>query len=303
MSKTTDSHKSGASPVFEIVAPQVWCHPIVLNSPHSGKLIPLNLLQQSRLSEFDLRKSEDSHVDELFAGCVDIGMPMLKALLSRTYVDLNREPHEFDPRMFADKLPGYVNTSTPRVLSGLGTIPRIVSDGEDIYRSKLLASDALSRIELVYRPYHQALTALMDEAHSKAGYVLLLDCHSMPTTAISDGAGKSTGVEVVLGDRFGTSADPGLISFLENRFVAEGLRVRRNRPYAGGFITETHGNPRVARHAIQIEINRGLYMDERTLAKHPEFDALEQALFRIMKSFADFVSLGDWQAKSQLAAE
>ncbi len=276
---------------------------MVLNSPHSGRLIPPSLLQQSNLPEVELRRSEDSYIDELFEGCVAFGMPMLRALVSRAYVDLNREPHELDPRMFSEKLPGFANTSTPRVLSGLGTIPRTVSDGYEIYRAKLPLAEALDRIEQVYFPYHRALMALLNEAHGKSGFVLLLDCHSMPLSAIADATSREAGPDIILGDRFGTSADPEIVSALESHFEREGFRVRRNRPYAGGFITETHGNPKLHRHAIQIEINRNLYMKEATLEKRKEFTDLSASLKRVMSGFMGSLCNDGWFTNHQLAAE
>jgi N-formylglutamate amidohydrolase len=303
VSSPSDSFLAGTSPVFDIVAPPVWSRPLVLNSPHSGRNIPTTLLQQSCLAESELRRSEDSYIDELFESCVAFGVPLLKALVSRSYVDLNREPHELDPRMFSDKLPGFANTSTPRVLSGLGTIPRTVSDGQDIYRTKLQVSEAMSRIDEIYLPYHRTLLALLNEAYAKTGFVLLLDCHSMPMSAVTDLAARSSAVDVILGDRFGTSADPDLVGTLENLFAKEGLRVRRNRPYAGGFITETHGNPKLNRHAIQIELNRNLYMNEQTLEKKQEFVALAHALKHIMSGFVTNLDESGWFTNRRLAAE
>ncbi len=303
VSSPSDSLSSGTSPVFDIVVPPAWNRPLVLNSPHSGRNIPPIMLQQSRLSVSDLRRSEDSYIDELFEGCTAFGMPLLKALVSRSYVDLNREPHELDPRMFSDKLPGFANTSTPRVLSGLGTIPRTVSDGHDIYREKLQVSEAMARIEAIYLPYHRTLLALLNEAYANSGFVLLLDCHSMPMSAVSENSTRSEAIDVILGDRFGTSADPDLVGALECLFSKEGLKVRRNRPYAGGFITETHGNPKINRHAIQIELNRNLYMNEKTLEKRSEFSGLALALKRVMSGFVVELDANGWFTNHKLAAE
>jgi N-formylglutamate amidohydrolase len=303
VSSPSDSKPAGGNPVFEIVAPPVWSKPLVLNSPHSGRIIPATLLQQSILPEAELHRSEDSYIDELFEGCVSFGMPMLKALLSRAYVDLNREPHELDPRMYSDKLPGFANTTTPRVLSGLGTIPRNISDGYEIYRAKLPVSEALGRIEQVYFPYHRALMTLLDEAHNKSGFVLLLDCHSMPLSAITDHATRQASTDVILGDRFGTSSDPEIVAELERHFEKEGFRVRRNRPYAGGFITESYGNPKLHRHAVQIELNRNLYMQEETLEKRKEFAELSVSLKRVVSGFLGSLGNAGWFANQQLAAE
>ena len=193
------------------------------------------------------------------------GAPLLRALAPRSYIDLNREPYELDPRMFSGELPGYVNTGSPRVAGGLGTIPRIVSEGEDIYRGRIDFAEARHRIEQVYVPYHRTLSALVNEVMAKAGEVLLVDCHSMPASATAHVAPPVPGtVDVVLGDRFGSSCAEDISAFAEERLQAHGLRVLRNKPYAGGFITQNHGAPHRGQHALQIEINRGLYMNETT---------------------------------------
>ena len=176
---------NGSASFFEILAPSTWMAPAVFNSPHSGKQYPADLLRMTRLSHAALRKSEDCYIDELFMSCVDHGAPLLRALVPRAYIDLNREAFEFDPRMFATELPGYMNTSSPRVAGGLGTIPRLVAEGEEIYRERLSLTDALARVETIYRPYHRTLNALLDEVLGNIGTVLLMDCHSMPSNATS----------------------------------------------------------------------------------------------------------------------
>jgi N-formylglutamate amidohydrolase len=269
---------------FDILAPREWTIPIVLNSPHSGQHIPPELLEKSRLSDRELRRSEDAFVDELFAGCVDLGVPMLRALLSRAYMDLNREPYEFDQRMFGETLPGFMNTTSPRVLCGLGTIPRVVAEGEEIYSEKLSVAAAIARVEHIYRPYHQALSALLSEAFDATGFVVLVDCHSMPASAVNQHLGRNS-IDVVLGDRFGRSCDADIVNALEKSFEDVGMSVRRNRPYAGGFITETYGNPRNGRHAVQIEINRSIYMDEHKLKKTSNYAAVHKAISAAMELF------------------
>ena len=226
-----------------------------------------------------LRKSEDCYIDELFMSCVGHGAPMLRAHAPRSYIDLNREPYELDPRMFSAGLPGYVNSSSPRVAGGLGTIPRVVAEGEEIYRGRLDFGEALRRIERIYVPYHRALSALTSEVMAKAGQVLLIDCHSMPSSAAQHITPASAGpVDVVLGDRFGASCGEDLAKLVEDLLRQEGLRVLRNKPYAGGFITQNHGAPLRGRHALQIEINRALYMDESSLEKTRNFEPLRTAL-------------------------
>jgi len=277
-----------ADDVFEIIAPAQWTSPIVFNSPHSGQTLPQDFLLMSRLDAHALRQSQDCFVDELFGGCIAVGAPMLRALLSRSYIDLNREPYELDPRIFVDELPGHFNTTSPRVACGLGTLPKIVSEGQDIYRGRINLSLALDRIERSYRPYHRALAALLNEAHQATGVVLLVDCHSMPSTAVGEHQIRNERrIDVVLGDRFGSTADAGMTVLVEDVLRTAGLNVVRNRPYAGGFFTENHGRPQQGRHAIQIEINRALYMDETRQTKTRGFSILKQTLDDLCQSLAN----------------
>jgi len=271
---------------FEILAPARWSAPAIFNSPHSGRAYEPDFLRQSRLSPAALRKSEDCYIDELFMGCLDHGAPMLRALAPRSYIDLNREPYELDPRMFDGELPGHVNSTSPRVAGGLGTIPRVVAEGEDIYRHKLSFADALTRIERIYLPYHRALAALVDEVVRKNGAMLLIDCHSMPSSAIAHVAPAGS-IDVVLGDRFGASCSNDLTALVEELCRADGLRVVRNKPYAGGFITQNQGAPLKGRHALQIEINRGLYLNEKTLDKSRNFAVLQRTLSRVVGGLLD----------------
>lgn len=264
---------------FEILPPAEWTAPAVFNSPHSGRNFPEDFLRQSRLSAAALRKSEDCFVDELFLSCVERGAPMLRALVPRSYIDLNREPYELDPRMFSGDLPGYVNTTSPRVAGGLGTIPRIVAEGEEIYRGRLDFADARQRIEQVYLPYHRTLSALTNAVLAKADEVLLVDCHSMPASATTHVApAVQGGIDVVLGDRFGSSCAEDITAVLEERLRKHGLRVLRNKPYAGGFITQSYGAPHRGQHAIQVEINRSLYMNEATFEKNADFQIVKSIL-------------------------
>lgn len=289
------------APFFEILAPAQWSVPAVFNSPHSGTFIPPTLLQQSRLSAEELRQSEDCFVDELFSSCQAAGAPLLRALVSRAYIDLNREPYELDARMFFESLPGHINKASSRVASGLGTVPRIVAEGEEIYRGRISLNEALQRIETVYRPYHRALTALLNECYNATGFSLLIDCHSMPSTAVSIRPGHST--DIVLGDRFGAACNTEIADALEEMLSRTGFSVIRNRPYAGGFITETHGTPRHNRHALQIEINRALYMDEQKLEKRPEFAEIQGKLSEIIKGLLAILPQDLEPTQQKLAAE
>lgn len=291
----SDSH-------FEILAPRAWTAPAVFNSPHSGSRYPADLLRMTRLSADTLRKSEDCFIDELFMACLDHGAPLLRAHVPRAYIDLNREAYEFDPRMFACELPGFMNTGSPRVAGGLGTIPRLVAEGEEIYRERLSLHDALQRVETIYRPYHRTLNALLDEVLAMIGSVLLLDCHSMPSNATNFiSPARHAAVDVVIGDRYGTSCPEEITGFMEDLLRARGLRVVRNKPYAGGFITQNYGSPILGRNALQIEINRGLYMNETRFEKNRDFETLQATLGQIIQTLLE--TLVEFANPQKLAAE
>lgn len=293
-----------ADDVLEIIAPAEWTVPMVYNSPHSGHVLPEDFLEQVRLDTRTLRLSQDCFVDELFDGCISLGAPMLRALCSRSYIDLNREPYELDPRMFSDALPGHFNTVSPRVACGLGTLPRIVAEGQEIYRGRIRVEEALKRIETIYRPYHRALAALLNEAHHATGHVLLIDCHSMPSSAVDDIQGPhERRIDVVLGDRFAASCAPDITAAAERCLTEAGLNVVRNRPYAGGFFTENHGRPRLGRHALQIEINRSLYMDEGRQLKTAGFTAMKTVLDGLSQEFADVLAATPKTTDLPMAAE
>jgi N-formylglutamate amidohydrolase len=281
---TAQAHNS-----FDVLAPARWVAPMVFNSPHSGSGLPEDFLQLSDLGEQQLRASEDSHIDQLFVGCLDAGAPMIRSLVSRAYIDLNREPYELDARMFRERLPPHVNCASPRVASGLGTIPRTVGDGVLIYRAPLDYSEAVHRIETFYRPYHRALGALLDEAHTATGTALLVDCHSMPSSAVAQmrtSHGKS--VDIVLGDRFGSACDPDISAIVETHMNKAGLVVSRNKPYSGGFFTENHGRPRHGRHAMQIEVNRALYMNEQSHELSAGFAPLKFLCSQLAQQLSDW---------------
>lgn len=264
------------TPPFEVREPSGAPTPFVFCSPHSGRIYPRRFLDSSRLDPMTLRRSEDCFVDELFARPASHGATLIAARFPRAYLDPNREPFELDPELFVDVLPDWANARSIRVAGGLGTIARIVADGEEIYGEPLALSDALKRIELLHRPFHEALRSLLDQARRRFGYAILVDCHSMPSAHVAQAA--SPRPDFVIGDRFGTSCDLRLTRFLRSAIAALGYDVQLNRPYAGGFITEHYGRPLRGLHAVQIEINRGLYMDERTLTKTGGFASLEQDL-------------------------
>lgn len=264
---------------------------MVFNSPHSGARLPRSLLQASQLAAAQLRASEDMLVDQLFLGCLEAGAPMLRALVSRSYVDLNREPYELDARMFREKLPGHVNADSPRVACGLGTIPKTVGDGVNIYAGPIELAEAMMRLECVYRPYHRALNALLEEACGAAGLVLLVDCHSMPSSAVQHQRTiRGAALDIVVGDRFGRACTADYVELIESHLSGKGLSVGRNKPYAGGFITESNGRPREGRNAVQIEINRALYLDERRRLPNSDFHGLKRILDELAQKLAGALS-------------
>jgi N-formylglutamate amidohydrolase len=266
---------------FEVVEPVEIETPIVLDSPHSGSRYPRKFLEASRLDPMTLRRSEDCFVDELVAPCVAIGAPLLLARFPRAYLDVNREPYELDPQMFEGRLPDFANTRSLRVAAGLGAIPRVVGDAQPIYRGPIPVAEGLARIAALHRPYHARLAALVERARERFGFAILLDFHSMPSSSV-DGAG----CDIVLGDRFGSSAGGWVLDTLEQTLRDSGLGVRRNKPYAGGYITERHGAPTQGRHAVQIEMNRALYMDERRIAKLEKAEDLANALLNMTRALA-----------------
>jgi N-formylglutamate amidohydrolase len=263
-------------PPFQVTAPQVQAAPFVLCSPHSGSIYPVDFLSLSRLNPHSLRKSEDCFVDELFLPVAAEGAPLIAARFPRAYLDVNREPYEFDPELFSEPLPDFANTQSVRVVGGLGTIARIVADGEEIYRSKLSLASGLARVEQLYIPFHSALAELIEETRRRFGYAILIDCHSMPSAAMAPAGGPRP--DIVLGDRFGASADCKITRFLKDVLAGLGYEVQMNRPYAGGYITEHYGRPASDVHAVQIEINRGLYLNELTLRPTADFAELQSDL-------------------------
>ncbi len=237
--------------------------PFVFASPHSGRLYPAGFVAASRLSPPMLRRSEDAFVDLLFGASVRLGAPMIAARFPRAFVDANRGPAELDAAMFEGTLSVPVEAPSARVQAGLGVIPRVVRDGAGIYRGKLAPAEAEERLERLYRPYHVALAALVAETRARFGVAVVIDCHSMPSAAAAP--------DVVLGDRYGTTATPALLRHARQSFELRAFTVARNQPYAGGHTTELYGRPAEGVQALQIEINRALYLDEELVTQNAHF--------------------------------
>ncbi len=288
-------------PPFEIIEPGRLASPLVFSSPHSGNVYPGSFIAAARLDALTLRRSEDAFVDDLFAGVLGVGAPLLRARFPRAYLDVNREPYELDPRMFDGRLPSFANTRSIRVAGGLGTIARVVGEAQEIYAGRLPVADAIDRIETLYKPYHRALHELMARARDHFQQAVLVDCHSMPSTAARGVRPEDhPRADIVLGDRYGASCDPYLTDIVEAELRRLGYLVLRNKPYAGGYITEHYGNPSVGWHALQIEINRGLYMDEKTMERAPGYSTLKRDLAGLAAILADAIAAAPPQ---QAAAE
>jgi N-formylglutamate deformylase len=259
---------------FEILEPQSVTSAVVFNSPHSGCIYPRAFLARAQLDIATLRRSEDTFVDELFSGVVPSGFPLMRAHFPRCYVDVNREPYELDPRMFEGRLPSFANTRSMRVAGGLGTVARVVGDAQEIYDQRIPVDDALRRIEGLYKPYHRALRRLITRVHREFKTAVLVDCHSMPSAA--GAKDERPRADFVIGDRYGTSCVAAVADTVEATLLGLGYSVSRNKPYAGGFITEHYGDPPAGLHAIQLELNRALYMDERRYERSANFARVAQ---------------------------
>jgi N-formylglutamate amidohydrolase len=250
--------------------------PLIFASPHSGRIYPAQMMAASVLDDDQIRSSEDAHVDALIEGAPALGASVLLNRFARAYVDVNREPYELDPAMFEDELPAYAKGRSARVAAGLGSIARVVANGQEIYRRKLTFAEAKGRIEGVHLPYHAALGGLIDEARARFGRALVVDWHSMPSAAARTGQGEVC--DFVLGDRYGRACGGAIVETAERLLSGMGYRVARNAPYAGGYTTEHYGRPEEGVHALQIEISRRLYLDEQALSAAPAFAGLKKDL-------------------------
>ena len=274
-------------------SPQKKILPLIVSSPHSGRNYPPDFVAASALTPLRLRSSEDSFVEDIFSYAPDLGASLIQALFPRVFVDVNRQPYELDPTMFSDPLPHYVITQNSRISAGLGTIARVVSNEERVYKNKLTFQEAEERINHFYRPYHDALQTLINNTKDEFGYCILLDCHSMPSGRIGTNnpsqSKPSRLAEIVLGDCHGTSCHPHIMKSSNEFLTGCGFSVRRNIPYAGGFITRNYGKPKEGVHALQIELNRALYMDEQHIQPLEEIKPLRHAMTGFMEQLGKLV--------------
>ncbi len=282
---------------YHLTHPERRTTSVVFASPHSGREYSWSFLRRTRLNEHSVRNSEDAFVDQLFDYAPQMGAPFIKAGAPRAYVDLNRSADELDPAL----IEGVSKVGhNPRIASGLGVIPRVVANGQAIYSGKLTQNEAERRIDGFWRPYHRALAGQLDQAHMMFGQAILIDCHSMPHEAMDAVAGiGARRPEVVIGDRFGASAHGDIVDRIEASLQAAGLCVVRNTPFAGAYVTQHYGRPSKGRHAIQLEIDRSLYMNEQLIRTNGNFDNLRKQLKRVIADITDIAR----PANIPLAAE
>lgn len=273
------------SRVFDVVPADGDAKALVFASPHSGRWRPGDMGEVANLSQMTLRSAEDVGVDALIGGGPSRGVPLISGQVSRTYVDLNRAAEELDAELIAG-LPA--TTATAKVAAGYGVIPRKAGDGTDLYDRRLSLAEARLRLESVHAPYHQALEALIEAARVRHGFALLIDWHSMPSRAVGGvmSARGRRGVDVILGDRHGSSCRGGVTRRVRALLEAQGWRVGLNTPYAGGYSTARWGRPDEGFQAIQIELNRALYLDEATLEPSSDYGRVAKALDRVIAGLA-----------------
>lgn len=282
---------------FHLARPKARTTSVVFASPHSGRDYPASFLRNSVLDADQIRSSEDAFVDRLFESVPDHGAPLLTANAPRAFVDLNRGADELDSALIEGVRRSAHN---PRIASGLGVVPRVVANGRQIYRGKISLAEAHQRIAQYWRPYHDQLQTLLDESNNTFGEAILIDCHSMPHEALENvGPPGSARPDIVLGDRFGATAAGSVVEQVEAAFASAGLRVARNMPFAGAFITQHYGRPSRQQHAIQVEIDRALYMNEKTLEPSADFDAFRTLLTGVI---AELTDIGR-SAEMRMAAE
>ena len=261
---------------FRLLQPDRMVSGVIFASPHSGRDYPEALLQRTNLNARQIRSSEDAFVDRLLALAPNLGAPLLLARIPRAYVDFNRASDELDPALIEGLQGVPINA---RVRAGLGVVPRVVAGARAIYRGKISREEANRRVEQFWRPWHRAIDGLMTQAQAEHGRAILVDVHSMPSEALSPGPARP---HVVLGDRFGASSAPDVTDMIAQAFEAEGLRVARNKPFAGAYIARAHGRPPEGRHVVQVEIDRGLYMDEEQIRPREDFAEFAALIGRAM---------------------
>ena len=278
--------------VYNLSQPTLPLTPLVISSPHSGRHYPKDFLAQSNLSLAQLRQSEDSYIDKIIAPLSGYGVPMITALFPRIYVDLNRGADEWPPECIS--LRDGSTAITPRARAGLGVVPTRSQPDQNIYPHDISPNLIRQRLDALYHPYHHALSELLKTTKQALGRALLLDCHSMP----GQDATGSARADIVLGTDHGDSCHPETITFVEKVFTALGYSVMLNYPYAGGFITRHYGQPDTGVEAIQIEINKDLYLNAATLEPHAGMKQLTENMRVAVLQIIDYLD-----TPNSLAAE
>jgi N-formylglutamate amidohydrolase len=282
---------------YKITRPNQRNTSVVFASPHSGCDYTAAFMDQVDLDATTIRSSEDAFVNQLYAAAPDFGAPLIQAIAPRAFVDLNRGPDELDSALINDLRRKPQN---PRVANGLGVIPRVVANGRHIYHGKITLAQAHHRIAHYWRPYHDQLQTLMDESNRAYGQSILIDCHSMPHEALSNMATQNaTHPDIVLGDRFGSTAAPQIMDQVEQAFVDAGFRVARNAPFAGAYIVQRYGQPQKAQHAIQVEIDRRIYMNEQTLTPNTDFAHIKAVMDGVIAQIAEIGSPEDQKVAAE----
>jgi N-formylglutamate amidohydrolase len=254
--------------------------PVVLSVPHAGRSYSDGLLAAARLSRARLESLEDRLVDRLVWRAVEAGAVALIADSPRAEIDLNRDERELDPAMVLPRPAADSTVESPRTRGGLGLIPARIAGSGAIWRQRIAAAEVARRIERIHRPYHEAIEAELQAAKARFGIAVLLDCHSMPPR----GAGGEAAV--VLGDRHGGSMAEALVAAAESAALGAGFKVARNAPYAGGHITERHGRPERGLHALQLELDRSLYLAPDLRTTGPGFDRVARLIAAIAQALA-----------------
>lgn len=266
---------------ISIVRPERWASGVIFGSPHSGCDYPDWFLRGTKLPTSVLRSSEDAFIDRLISCAPQFGAVTLAARVPRCIVDLNRGADEIDPLVVRGVPRHPLNQ---RTLAGLGVIPRVVSQGRTIHEHPIDRAEADRRINAFWRPYHHALAALIAEARRRFGQAILIDMHSMPHDALAHLQGPRP--DMVLGNRHGLSASARISDAVTAAIEAEGWRIRRNSPFSGAYICSAYGRPGQNVHVVQLEINRSLYMDEKSLTPLSQFSAFAERLARAIKKLA-----------------
>lgn len=251
--------------------------PVLLSSPHSGRLYPERMLRAIRVGLDQLRPLDDGPVDVLLEPALEHAAGLFVPLLPRAWIDLNRAPDEIDPAEIDGPFPAAGQRSV-KVRAGLGLVPtRIV--GTPVYRGRLAAADLHDRLAEAYWPFHVALGRELETLRRRHGVAVLLDCHSMPKASVVH---QGRGVDIVVGDRHGRAALPAITATVVRELRAHGFEVATNRPFAGGHITETYGRPADGVHALQLEVRRDLFLDESCYRLHQGTARLGAALAAVV---------------------